>query len=124
MEAGMTQDDSTAAILETATGYYRAMVTGDEAALRRLFDSRAPIAGHYQGEFQWIGLDAFIDEAKSLIGQHGEEGCAVESLRIDGDIATVAIRGRYAGLWFLDHLSIVRVDDRWTITGKTFHVLD
>jgi hypothetical protein len=111
------------AILDTATRYYRAMVAGDEDELRRLFDSRAPIVGHFQGEFQWLGLDAFIEEAKSLIGQHGEEGCSVESIRVDGDIATVTIRGRYAGLWFLDHLSVVEVNDRWTITGKSFHVV-
>ena len=111
------------AIMETATRYYQAMVTGDEKELRRLFDSRATIAGHYQGEFQWLGLDAFIYEAKSLIGQHGEEECSVDSIRVDGDIATVAMRGQYAGLWFLDHLSIIEVDGRWTITGKSFHVL-
>lgn len=114
---------STNAIIDTATRYYWAMVAGDGEELRRLFDSRAPIAGHYHGEFQWLGLDTFIDEANGLIGQHGEERCSVEGIRIDGGIATVAIRGRYAGLWFLDHLSMIEVDDCWTIISKSFHVV-
>jgi hypothetical protein len=110
-------------IADTATRYYRAMVAGDEEELRRLFDSRAPILGHYQGEFQWLDLDAFIEEARGLTGQHGEESCSVECTRVDGDIATVAIRGRYASQWFLDHLSMIRINGRWTITSKSFHVV-
>jgi hypothetical protein len=119
----MDNKADTQAVLETATRYYWAMVAGDGEELRRLFDGRAPIVGHYQGEFLWQGLDAFIDETQTLIGQHGEERCFVESMRIDGDIATVAIRGRYAGLWFLDHLSMVEVNGSWTIAGKIFRVL-
>jgi hypothetical protein len=111
------------ALSETATRYYHAMVAGNEAELRSLFDGRAALMGHFEGEFQWLDLDGFIDETKNLIGQHGEEICSVESVRVDGDIATVAIRGRYAGLWFLDHLSLVEVDGRWLITSKSFHVL-
>ncbi len=113
--------DKISALTETAKRYYHAMAAGDEAELRRLFDGRAAIMGHYEGEFLWLGLDGFIDEAKSLIGQHGEENCSVESVRVDGDIATVAIRGRYAGLWFLDHLSLVEVNDHWMITSKSFY---
>ncbi len=115
--------DKITALTETAKRYYHAMVEGDEAELRRLFDGRAAIMGHYEGEFLWLGLDGFIGEAKSLIGQHGEESCSVESVRVDGDIATVAVRGRYAGLWFLDHLSLAEVNDHWMITSKSFHVV-
>lgn len=114
---------ATGGAMDAATRYYRAMVAGDETELRLLFDSRAQIMGHYEGAFQWLDLDTFIDETKDLIGQHGEERCAVEGIRIDGDIATVAIRGRYAGLDFVDHLSMVAVDDRWVITAKSFHAV-
>ena len=110
-----------AAAMQTAQDYYDAMVAGDEARLRALFDARAPIAGHYEGEYQWLDLDAFVSEAVSLIGQHGAQHCAVKSVRVDGDIATVVIRGRYAGQIFVDHLSMLEVDGRWKITAKTFY---
>jgi Putative lumazine-binding len=117
-----TGDGST--IQKIAERYYHAMVAGDEAALWALFDPRAIIVGNYQGAFLWQDLQAFIDETKGLIGQHGKEECRVESLRIDGDIGTVAVRGRYTGMWFVDHLSVVRVGDDWKIVTKTFHVED
>lgn len=113
-----------AAVRDTATGYYWAMVAGDDAGLRRLFDARAAIVGHYQGAFLWMGLGEFIGETQSLIGQHGVETCTVESLRLDGDLASVAIRGRYAGLWFLDHLAMVKVDGIWVVVAKTFRVVE
>jgi Putative lumazine-binding len=110
------------ALHDLAFSYYRSMVAGDEGMLLRLFDPRAIIVGNYEGAFLWQDLQAFIDETKGLIGQHGKEECRVESLRIDGDIGTVAVRGRYMGMWFLDHLSAVRVGGDWKIVGKTFHV--
>jgi hypothetical protein len=116
-------EDGIIALTQIARRYYDAMVGGDEGELRKLFDRRAAIVGHFQGEFLWLGLDGFIVEAKSLVGQHGEETCSVQSVRVDGDIATVAVLGRYAGLWFLDHLSLVEVDGHWMITGKSFHVV-
>jgi hypothetical protein len=110
-----------AVLTDLATSYYRAMVVGDEGALRALFDPRAIIVGNYEGAFLWQDLQAFVDETRGLAGQHGKEDCFVESLRVDGDIATVAVRGRYTGVWFADHLSFVRVGGVWKIVGKTFH---
>lgn len=110
------------AIHDLAAGYYRAMIAGDRSALHSLFEARAAIVGNFDGSFQWLDLETFIAETESLVGQHGKEDCSVESLRIDGDIATVAVRGRYAGMWMIDHLSAVRVGTDWKIVGKTFHV--
>jgi hypothetical protein len=110
------------AIVEIGESYYQAMVAGDEAKLRALFDARAPIIGYYQGQFLWLSLQDFIDEATSLVGQHGTEHCRVESPRIDGDIGFVALGGQYAEQWFVDHLLLSRGGNGWTIVSKTFHV--
>lgn len=120
----MSEPSDASTVQEIAERYYSAMVAGDEAALRVLFDPRAIIVGNYEGAFLWQDLEAFIFETKGLIGQHGREECRVESLRIDGDIGTVVVRGRYVGMWFVDHLSAVRVGGDWKIVGKTFHVED
>lgn len=118
----MSDTADMAVLPDLAVSYYSAMVAGDEGTLRRLFDPRAIIVGNYEGAFLWQDLEAFIEEARGLAGQHGKEECRVESLRVDADIATVAVRGRYTGLWFVDHLSFVRVGSVWKIVGKTFHV--
>ncbi|WP_137701772.1 nuclear transport factor 2 family protein [Marimonas lutisalis] len=114
--------DSSVEIAETAERYYRAMVTGDRDALRELFDARASIIGRYEGELLWQDLDSFIEETESLVGQHGREECRVECIRVDGDIATICIGGRYAGLWFIDHLAMIESNHRWVIISKSFNV--
>jgi hypothetical protein len=117
-------DDATdnCAIRDLAARYYGAMMAGDRDVLHSLFEARASIVGNFDGAFQWLDLETFVAETEGLVGQHGREECSVESLRIDGDIATVAVRGWYAGMWIIDHLSAVRVGTDWKIVGKTFHV--
>lgn len=117
----MTRMTDAQAIVEVGESYYQAMVAADEAKLRVLFDDRAPISGHYQGQFLWMSLQDFIDEAISLVGQHGNEHCRVETVRIDGDIGFVAVGGQYAQQWLVDHLLLVRSAGGWKIVSKTFH---
>lgn len=78
--------------------------------------------GHFEGAFQWLDLEDFIAETKTLIGQHGTVEHRLESLKIDGDIASVCISGRYAGVWIVDHLLFVERNKAWQITAKSFHV--
>lgn len=125
----MNRGDDEAAVRGLAEDYYRAMVAGDEARLRALFDPRAPIAGNYEGAFQWLDMDAFVAEAGGLVGQHGSEACRIEAVRLDGDTAVVTVAGRYAGLWFVDQLAMVKAlggeagrGERWLIAAKVFHV--
>ena len=118
----MTETADAQAIVEIGERYYQAMVAGNEAALRALFDARAPIIGYYQGQLLWLSLQDFIDEATSLVGQHGPERCQVETHRIDGDIGFVAVAGQYAQAWLIDHLLLSRGSDGWKILSKTFHV--
>lgn len=120
----MASDNSkrTASLLQVADRYYHAMVNADEETLRALFEPRAPIMGYYEGEFIWQALDDFVDETKSLIGQHGPHETRLESLKIDGDIASVCVSGRYAGVWVVDHLLLIETDGAWVITSKSFHV--
>ena len=116
------RSDPSVEAAKTAERYYQAMVAGDRDALRDLFDPRASIIGHYEGEFLWQDFDSFIEETETLAGQHGLEECRVENVRVDGDIATVCIGGRYAGLWFIDHLSMIDHNHRWVIVSKSFNV--
>lgn len=119
----MTQGETDPAIAQTAMQYYTAMVSGDAPALRSLFEPRAPRVGHFEGEFLWQDVDSFIAETESLVGQHGKHDCTIENVRQDGDIATVAVRGRYLGQWFVDHLSLLRIETGWIIVAKTFWVV-
>ena len=122
-EAEMTDEHGdTAAVATLAQAYYDTMVAGDEAGMRRVFDARAPIVGHYLGELLWQSLDEFIAEARGLVGQHGRIESRIERVDVIGDTAIALVGGRYAGLWFEDHLAMVRIDGAWRVVAKTFRV--
>lgn len=118
----MAGGDDTAAVRALARAYYDTMVAGDEAGMRRVFDARAPIVGHYLGEFLWQDLDAFVAEARDLAGKHGSPESRIERVDVVGDTAVALVGGRYAGLWFEDHLAMVKVEGAWRVVAKTFRV--
>ena len=118
----MTNDDE-AAVRALAQAYYDTMVAGDEAGMRAAFDARAPVVGNFEGALLWQDLDAFIAEAVGLVGRHGQEESRIERADLVGDTAVAVVGGRYAGLWFEDHLAMVKVAGTWRIVAKTFHVV-
>ena len=120
----MTQsnDEDLATVIALARTYYRAMVEGDGATLRQIFDARAPVVGTFDGTFMWQSLEEFITETEESIGKHGEPESTIDSLQVIGDTATVAVGGRYWERWFVDQLAMVRTEGSWRIVAKTFHV--
>lgn len=109
-------------VAAVATAYYDAMVSGDEPALRRLFDARASVVGHFEGALLWQTLDEFIAETLASVGRHGVIEGRVERVDVVGDTATAVVGGRYWGLWFEDILAMVEIDGAWRIVAKTFRV--
>jgi hypothetical protein len=119
----MTHDkDDEAAVRELAQDYYDTMVASDEAGIRRVFDARASVVGHFEGELLWQDLDAFIAETREYVGKHGKEECRIERVDIHGDTAVAVVGGRYAKLWFEDLLAMVKIDGAWRVVAKTFWV--
>jgi len=114
--------DDEAAVRDLALAYYDTMVASDEAGIRQVFDARAPVVGHFQGELLWQSLDDFIAETREFVGQHGKEECRIEQLDIRGDTALAVVGGRYAKLWFEDQLAMVKIDGTWRVVAKTFWV--
>ncbi|MDA0218414.1 MAG: nuclear transport factor 2 family protein [Proteobacteria bacterium] len=111
-----------AAVRALAQDYYDTMVAADEAGIRRVFDSRAPVVGHFQGQLLWQDLDAFIAETCDFVGKHGKEESRIERVELHGDTAYAVVGGRYAELWFEDQLAMVKIDGNWRVVAKTFWV--
>ena len=44
------------------------------------------------------------------------------SCEVNGDTATAKVRDKYLGISFLDSLSLIREDGKWSIYNKLFHV--
>ena len=102
--------------------YYEGMIAGDEALLSRAFHPRACIVGNYQGELEWLTLEEFVAECKEGSGAAvGPSVWRLDGLSVEGDTALIRLGAQYAGEWYSDDLSMLRIDGSWRIVHKTFY---
>jgi putative lumazine-binding protein len=116
-----TSELDIAAVTETVRTYYDGMMAGDEAKLGRAFHPRASIVGNEGGALSWSTLDEFVAECKEAVAQAGPYEWRIEGLSFEGDTALVRLGGQFAGVWYSDDLSLLRIDDAWRIVHKTFY---
>jgi Putative lumazine-binding len=117
-----TNEADVAAITEVVIAYYDGMVTGDEAKLARAFHPRACIVGNYQGQLAWQTLEEFVAECKEAAGDAGAHEWRIDGLSLQGDTALVRLGCQFAGDWYSDDLSMLRIDGVWRIVHKTWYV--
>ncbi|MBW6423473.1 nuclear transport factor 2 family protein [Rhizobium sp. XQZ8] len=104
--------------------YVDGMTFAHEAALRKAFHPKASIIGNYGGRIEWLSLNDFIGAITS-------EGPApagtqpliqIEALDVTGDAATVKVVDEFAGMRFSDYLALLKIDGRWVIVNKLYHL--
>jgi len=116
-----TNETDIIAVTEVVRIYYDGMMAGDETMLGRAFHPRACVVGNEHGAFTLSTLDEFIAECKNAVAQAGPHEWRIEALSFVGDTAMVKLGGQFAGVWYTDDLSIVRIDGAWRIVHKTFY---
>jgi Putative lumazine-binding len=116
-----TNEADIEAVAETVRTYYDGMVAGDEAMLSRAFHPRACIVGNENGGLSWTTLDEFIADCRNAVAQAGPHEWRIDGLAFEGDTALVRLGGQYAGVWYSDDLSLLRIDEAWRIVHKTFY---
>ena len=118
-----TNEADIAAVTEVVLAYYDGMMAGDEVRLARAFHPRACIVGNYpNGQLEWQTFEEFVAECKEAAGDAGAYGWRIEDLSFRGDTALVRIGGWFAGEWYSDDLSMLRIDGVWRIVHKTWYV--
>ena len=116
-----TNEADIAAVTETVRAYYDGMMAGDAAMIGRAFHPRACVVGNEHGELTWSTLDEFVAECEQAAAHVGPHEWRIEALSLEGDIALVRLGGQFAGVWYTDDLSMIRIDDAWRIVHKTFY---
>jgi hypothetical protein len=119
--AERTNEAEIAAVTEVARAYYEGMIAGNEALLTRAFHPRACVVGNEEGELSWKNLEEFILECKENVALQGPGEWRLDRLSFEGDTALVTLGGDYAGVWWSDDLSMLKVDGQWSIVHKTFY---
>jgi Putative lumazine-binding len=117
-----TNEQDIAAVNEVVLAYYDGMTEGDETKLARAFHPRACIVGNNQGQLEWQTLEDFVAECKEAAGDAGTYRWRIDGLSFQGDTALVRIGGQFAGEWYSDDLSMLRIDGVWRIVHKTWYV--
>jgi hypothetical protein len=117
-----THEADIAAVIETVRDYYEGSMLGDEVMLGRAFHPRACIVGNEHGELYWGTLDQYVAECKAAVDQAGPHEWRIDGVSFKGDTALLRVGSQYAGAWYTDDLSMLRIDGAWRIVHKTFYV--
>jgi hypothetical protein len=105
--------------------YFDSMFESSADKVRKAFHPNAKITGFLPDGLHVMSVSQF---AEFVAGQPSAK-TAGEAARLDilsvelaGETAVARVRDDYLGLTFLDTLSLLKVDDKWSIYNKLFHV--
>jgi hypothetical protein len=112
------------AIEATVHLYVEGMAFANGAALKKAFHPKAAIIGNYEGAVEWMSRDDFIAAvlAETPAPPDSQPMMDITSVDIDGDAASVKVVDEFAGMRFSDYLSLLKIDGRWTIVNKLYHL--
>jgi Putative lumazine-binding len=104
--------------------YVDGMAFANEPALKKAFHSQAAIIGNYQGTVEWMSRDEFIAAilAETPAAPGSQPLMEIEMIEITGDAASVRVVDEFGDMRFSDYLSLLKIDGRWTIVNKLYHL--
>jgi hypothetical protein len=119
----LMSDDS--AIRDTIQTYLDSMYESSPEKARAAFHPNAKIIGYLQGELLQISVDDFAEFVGSQPSAKSNGEAArldIVSLNIAGATAVAQVSDDYLGMTFLDNLSLINVDNRWSIYNNLFPI--
>lgn len=113
-------------IRETIQTYFDAMYESSSDKVHAAFHPSAKVTGYLEDGLHEMSVDDFAGFVALQLPSPKEKGEAprleILAIEIAGNTAAARIRDDYLGMTFLDSLSLLKVDGRWTIYNKLFHV--
>ena len=114
------------AIKQLVQVYFESMYESSADKVRQAFHPSARITGYLQGDFSEMTVEQFAGLVESQQPSAADEGTEkileIVSIDIAGSTAVARVRDAYLGLMFLDTLSLIKIDDQWSIYNKLYHV--
>lgn len=113
-------------IKDTIQTYFECMYESSEDKAHAAFHPSAKITGYLEDGLHQMSVNEFADLVASQQPSAKEKGeparLDIISIDIAGDTAVARVRDDYLGLTFLDTLSLLKTDGKWTIYNKLFHI--
>ena len=88
--------------------------------VKEAFHPNGKVVGHLHGDFLEMSTDDFAGFVSSQ--EPSDVDFEILSTEIHGTTASVKVRDKYLGITFLDTLSLIEIDNEWSIYSKLFHV--
>lgn len=115
-----------AAIKATIQTYFDSMFESNSDKVHEAFHPHARITGYIEDELHAMTTAEFADFVASHQPSPKDNGETLfsefVSIDIAGDTAIARIRDDYLGMRFLDSISLLKSDGKWSIYNKLFHV--
>lgn len=106
--------------------YFDSMYESSSEKALAAFHPNAKITGYLEDGLHEMSVGDFAGFVASQQPSPGEKGeparLEVLSIEIAGNTAAARVRDDYLGMTFLDSISLIRIDGRWSIYNKLFHV--
>ena len=100
--------------------YVESMKESSAEKVREAFHPNAKVVGHLHGDFLEMSTEDFAEFVAAQ--EPADVEYEILSTVVEGTTAAVKIRDKYLGITFLDTLSLIKVDDHWSIYNKLFNV--
>lgn len=113
-------------IQETIQAYFDSMFDSSSDKVHNAFHPNAKITGYIGDEFHEMSVSDFADFVASQQPSPRAKGepARLDIIQLDvaGNTALARVRDDYLGYTFLDTLSLLKSDGKWSIYNKLFHV--
>jgi hypothetical protein len=114
--------DELAEIGACIDAYFEGMRTSTREPLERAFHPSAVVAGPDDGVLKTMSREDFVQLALKQ-PPAPDAPMAIQSIDVAGGIATARVEDEYLGRVFVDQLALVKLDGRWQILTKLWHVV-
>lgn len=102
--------------------YLRGHATGDPAAFREAFHADAVLWGlRADGQLARMTAEQYTSRASGApAADEAQRRRAIDSIEVNGDLATARITLDYPSVRFVDVMTLIRIEGRWWIINKMF----
>ncbi len=113
-------------IRDTIQTYFDSMYESSADKARAAFHPNAKITGYLEDGLHEMSVDDFAGFVASQQPSPKEKGesprLEILSVEVAGSTAAARVRDDYLGMTFLDSISLLKSDGKWSIYNKLFHV--
>lgn len=119
-------DDQSYAIASAINGYFDLMYDADDDRFPKVFHDACLIHGMRDGKLAVWSAPEFREMMRNRPSPAATKSPRDQQIisieNIAPDLAAAKVRVRIGQIGFVDHLTFHRIDDKWVITSKAFHV--